>query len=122
MSLLKEPEVKEFTLPGDTSRLRVQCRTCERWLDRADMYFRKCPYCLEEQARKMLDEFRPIDTSKEQFPKCAECNQPIIQHGLRLWDTTANAHALKCIDCGYKQIQRDRQYLDTPWAYFTKLS
>lgn len=95
----------------------IKCLSCERWLDDMDIVFGFCPYCLEERARNLVEKFRPIDTTKEVFPKCAECNQEIIAHGMKNWDSLAKSFKLVCIDCGYKQVTKDRQYRDTPWGW-----
>ena len=106
----------ERVISGKTGDVKKQCLTCSRWLDELDLVFGSCPYCLEEKARNLMESFRPVD-GKSIFPRCAECNTDIVIHGLKMWDTLGHSFKLVCIDCGYKQLEKDRQYRETEWGY-----
>ena len=117
--------IEEFRKPATESKaIRVQCLTCSRWLDQQDIVFGFCPYCLEERAKNAIEKFRPLtqqEAERQIFPRCAECSQEIVVMGMKTWDTLANSFKLVCFRCGYSQLQKDRQYRETPFGYSNKL-
>lgn len=116
--LVKESQ-KRMAAAGLSGPLKQSCLTCNRHLDELDLLLGYCPYCMEERARNLLEQFRPMGTdgTRRAFPQCYECHRDIITHGLKTWDTLAKSFKLVCIDCGYKQVEKDRQYRDTDWGY-----
>lgn len=113
--------VPQFKKHLNPSPLKRRCSSCTRWLAPDELVMDTCPYCLEEKAHNAIYNFRPFDVSKQEFPQCYQCHQPIVLVGLRTWDTLARSFALLCTACGEKQIEKDNQYRDSPWGYQQKL-
>ena len=104
------------------SIIKQACLTCPRILDELDIILGGiCPYCAEERVRNVIESFRPVDTTKQHFPECAECHQEIYVWGMKLWDTGAKSFKLVCTKCGERQVNLDRQYRDTPWGWTQNL-
>ena len=122
---LKEREVllaSEFAgFSNKPSKLTKKCRSCNRHIDPSDILLGSCPYCLESKSKDCVEKFRPFDSTKQEFPRCYECQAEIYKVGMMAWDSLANTHKLVCIKCGQKQMKEDSQYSDTPWGYEKKL-
>ena len=101
--------------------IRRKCSSCNRWLSPDDIVANACPYCLEARATDAIYKFRPFDNTKQQFPRCYECNAEIHLIGLKTWDVLAQSHKILCTACGEKQLEKDNQYRNTPWGYSQKL-
>lgn len=125
MGILKEDLVTPFGAATASQEksilLKKQCLTCSRWLGMPDLLFGLCPYCLEERAKNKIEKFRPQGANGQDYPKCYECKTNIYLIGLETWDVLAKSWKVLCPPCGQRQIEKDRQYLETPWGYEQKL-
>ena len=111
-----------YRAPATEGRaIRVKCLTCTRWLDKGDIFLGKCAPCLAERVRAILTRFNPFEHSDGIHPKCAECNEVIYVAGMKTWDNLGKVFKLVCAKCGYKQMESDPQYKDTPFGYSKKL-
>lgn len=98
--------------------VKIQCKTCPRFVSPVDSALGFCQACFTERCSIKND----IEWTKDiDFMRCQDCNNFIFLTAYRHFDTQARRWLLVCGICNEKRAPKDRQYRNTQYAYQHKI-